>query len=101
MSNNSHLNNLGEQMKGALNDALTTGDYKELKSLVSDTVSSALNEAGATASKAWQQKEEWKRYQDEWQQKQDAKNKQLREEQAKRQEEHRQRNVMLERQRNC
>ncbi len=63
MSNNSRLNNFGDQIKGALNDALTTGNYNELKSLVSDTVTSALNEAGATASKAWQQKEEWKRQQ--------------------------------------
>lgn len=67
MSNNSQLNKLGEQMKGALNDALTTGDYRNLKNLVSDTVTSALNEAGATASKAWQQKEEWKRQQEEMQ----------------------------------
>lgn len=67
MSNNSQLNKLGEQMKGALNDALTTGDYRNLKTLVSDTVTSALNEAGATASKAWQQKEEWKRQQEEMQ----------------------------------
>jgi len=60
MSNNSQLNNIGEQMKGALNDALTTGNYDNLKSLVSDTVTSALNEAGAISSKAWQQKEEWR-----------------------------------------
>lgn len=55
--------NLGEQMKGALNEALETGNYSKLQSLVSDTVTSALNEAGATASKAWQQKEAWKRQQ--------------------------------------
>ena len=60
MSNNSQLNKLGEQMKGALNDALTTGNYDNLKSIVSDTVTSALNEAGVMSSKAWQQKEEWR-----------------------------------------
>lgn len=61
MNNHSQLNNLGEQMKGALNEALETGNYTNLKSLVSDTVTSALNEAGATASKAWQRQEELKR----------------------------------------
>lgn len=61
MNNHSQLNNLGEQMKSALNDALETGNYSNLKSLVSDTVTSALNEAGATASKAWQRQEELKR----------------------------------------
>lgn len=60
MSDNRQLNNLGEQMKGALNDALSTGNYDNLKSLVSDTVTTALNEAGAMSSKAWQQKEEWR-----------------------------------------
>lgn len=58
MSNNSQLNNLGEQIKGALNDALETGNYNELKALVTDTVTSALNEAGATASNAWKRQQE-------------------------------------------
>lgn len=61
MNNHSQLNNLGEQMKSALNDALETGNYNNLKSLVSDTVTSALNEAGATASKAWQRQEALKK----------------------------------------
>lgn len=60
MSSNSQFNNLGDQIKGALNEALTTGDFKNLNSLVSDTVTTALNDAGRTTSKAWQQKEEWK-----------------------------------------
>lgn len=84
MSNNSQLNQLGEQMKGALNDALTTGNYSNLKSLVSDTVTSALNEAGATASKAWQQKEEWKRQQEEMRGK-NVSQEWLRQEEARRQ----------------
>ena len=58
MSNNSSMNNFGEQMKGALNDALTTGNYNKLKFVVADTVSNVLSEAGATASNAWQQQEE-------------------------------------------
>lgn len=61
MNNHSQLNNLGEQMKGALNEALETGNYTNLKSLVSDTVTSALNEAGTTASRAWMRQEELKR----------------------------------------
>lgn len=65
MSNHSQLNNLGEQMKGALNEALETGNYTNLKTIVSDTVTSALNEAGATASKAWQRQEELKRQREE------------------------------------
>lgn len=64
MSNNSQLNNIGEQMIGALNEALTTGNYENLKSVVSDTVTYALNEAGQASSRAWQQKEAWKRQRD-------------------------------------
>lgn len=52
MSNNSHFNNLGDQIKGALNEALATGDFKNLNVLVSDTVKTALSDAEA-ASKAW------------------------------------------------
>ena len=48
--------NLGEQFKSALNEALATGNYEELNTLVADTVNSALGEVGATASKAWQQR---------------------------------------------
>jgi len=39
-------NNTGEQIKDALADALNTGDFKELNNLVSQTVTSALNEVG-------------------------------------------------------
>lgn len=60
MGNSSQFNNLGEQMKGALSEALATGDFKNLNNLVSDTVTTALKDAGLTSSKAWQQKEEWK-----------------------------------------
>lgn len=54
MNSNSQLNNLGEQMKGALNEALATGDFKNLNVLVSDTVKTALSDAEA-ASKAWKE----------------------------------------------
>lgn len=56
MNDNSQLNNLGEQMKGALNEALATGDFKNLNVLVSDTVKTALSDAEA-ASKAWMEKQ--------------------------------------------
>lgn len=56
MNDNSQLNNLGEQMKGALNEALATGDFKNLNVLVSDTVKTALSDAEA-ASKAWKEKQ--------------------------------------------
>lgn len=84
MSNNSQLNHLGEQMKGALNDALTTGNYDNLKSLVTDTVNFALNEAGATASKAWQQQEAWKRREEEEKRQREARGAETIKEQAAR-----------------
>ncbi len=52
MNNNSHFNNLGAQMKSALNEALDTGDFEKLNSLVSDTVKTALKDA-ETTSKSW------------------------------------------------
>lgn len=90
MSNNSQFNHLGDQIKGALNEALTTGDFKNLNSLVSDTVTSALHDAGRTTSKAWQQKEEWKAKQQQgsqyntayWQQQRAAREKQFQENRA-------------------
>lgn len=60
MSNNQNLNNLGDQIKGALSEALMTGDFKNLNNMISNTVTSALNDAGITTGKAWQQKEAWK-----------------------------------------
>lgn len=54
MSNSSHFNNLGDQIRGALNEALSTGDFKELNTLVSDTVKSALSDAG-TSTEAWRE----------------------------------------------
>lgn len=52
MNKNSQFNNLGHQIKGALNEALATGDFKNLNILVSDTVKTALSDAEA-ASKTW------------------------------------------------
>ncbi len=90
MSNNSQFNNLGDQMKGALNDALTTGNYNNLKTLVTDTVNFALHEAGATASKAWQQQESWKRREEELERQREARGRETVKEQAARMERERQ-----------
>ena len=46
MSNNQNWSTTGEQLKGALADALQSGDFKHLNQLVSQTVTSAVNEVG-------------------------------------------------------
>ena len=52
------MSSIGDQMKGALNEALKTGDFAKLNALVADTVSSALSDAGVATSKAWQQQQQ-------------------------------------------
>lgn len=64
MGNGQNLNGLGDQIKGAVNEALVSGDFKTLNTLVSDTVNSALADAGRPTSKAWQQQEDWKKRQE-------------------------------------
>lgn len=54
------MSNIGDQMKGALNEALKTGDFAKLNALVSETVTSALSEAGIATSKAWEQQQKQK-----------------------------------------
>lgn len=57
MSNNQGWSNTGERMKDALSNALNTGDFKELNNLVSQTVTTALNEVGIhvnSGSGSWQ-----------------------------------------------
>lgn len=46
MSENQNWNNMGEQFKGVLSDALRTGDFRNLNDLVNQTVSNTLNEVG-------------------------------------------------------
>ena len=41
----------------ALNEALRTGNYEKVNTIVAETVSSVLNEAGKATSKAWQQRD--------------------------------------------
>lgn len=42
---NNNLNEIGEQFKDAVADALSTGDFQQLNGLVKDTVNSAIEEA--------------------------------------------------------
>lgn len=46
MNGNQNQNNVGEQIKDALADALQSGDFKNLNNLVSQTVTDTLNEVG-------------------------------------------------------
>ncbi len=50
MNDNQNWNSTGEQIKGAVNDALQTGDFKNLNRLVSQTVANALGEVGKQIS---------------------------------------------------
>jgi len=50
MSNNLNWNNPGEQIKDALSEALSTGDFRELNNLVSQTVTTAISEMGKHTS---------------------------------------------------
>lgn len=45
MSRNQNWNDIGEQIRFAVQDALSTGDFKQLNEVVSGTVNSALTEA--------------------------------------------------------
>lgn len=102
--------NFGEQMKSAVNEALKTGSYERLNTLVADAVNGALNDAGATASKAWQQREAVKqqrdavreqsvRQQEALERQREARERATREAQARRQEEMRQRNALIQQRR--
>lgn len=102
--------NFGEQMKGALNEALKTGSYERLNTLVADAVNGALSDAGATASKAWQQrdavkqqrdavKEQSVRQQEALERQREARERAARELQARREAEMRQRNALVQQQR--
>lgn len=48
MSDKQNWSGLGEQFKGALAQALQSGDFTQLNDLVTDTVTSTLNEVGIT-----------------------------------------------------
>ncbi len=50
MSNNQNWSATGEQLKDALTEALQSGDFKHLNNLVSQTVTSAVNEVGKHVS---------------------------------------------------
>ena len=50
MSENRNWSSTGEQIKGALSEALQTGNFKNLNELVSQTVSDAVSEVGKHVS---------------------------------------------------
>lgn len=52
MSNNQNLNNLGDQFKNAVQDAINKGEFKQLNYLVTDTVTDVIAEAGTQLKKA-------------------------------------------------
>ena len=63
MSESRNWNSTGEQIKGALAEALQSGDFKNLNDLVSQTVTDALNEVGkhvslGGAGKQWTNREQ-------------------------------------------
>ena len=114
MGNSQNFSGLGEQIKGAVNEALISGDFKTLNTLVTDTVNSALADAGRPVSKAWQQQEDWKKRQENarasaehWQkvrQEREAqyakmRSQQIAQQQAHQQEMYRQRQVLAEQRR--
>lgn len=66
------MSSIGDQMKGALNEALKTGDFAKLNALVADTVTSALSDAGVATSKSWQQHQQQKAEQQAKKQQQEA-----------------------------
>ena len=45
MNDNQNWNTLGDQIKGAVSDALESGDFKNLNTIVSGSVTTALGEA--------------------------------------------------------
>lgn len=52
MNNYQNPNNLGEQFKKAVSDALTNGDFNRLNTLVTDTVTDVISEAGRQVKNA-------------------------------------------------
>lgn len=68
MGDNLNLSNLGEQIRSSVTEALNTGDFSALNSLVSETVTCALQEAGEQAAREKErQKEKLQRQYQEWQ----------------------------------
>lgn len=55
MNNNQNRNNLGDQFKSAVQDAINKGDFQHLNDLVSDTVTDVIAEAGWQVKKTSEQ----------------------------------------------
>lgn len=97
MNGNQNQNNMGEQIKDALADALQSGDFKILNDLVTQTVTDTLNEVGkhiadAVPSQdisAWKQKTGERRKQEENRSKQQEQMRRRQEEERRQQEQFR------------
>ena len=106
MNGNQNQNNMGEQIKDALADALQSGDFKNLNNLVSQTVTDTLNEVGKQIVQGavspqdipiWKQRAEARekkrqeKIQKDWQKQMQHRQEQFRQqEQRRQQEQHRQ-----------
>jgi len=64
MSQQKNWNNVGEQVRGAVQDALETGDFKQLNDVVAGTVNSALKEAKDQFKAAAGDFKDYKHYKD-------------------------------------
>ncbi len=53
MSDNQNWSNMGDRIKGALSEALQSGDFNELNHLVTQAVTNSLKDAGINISKNW------------------------------------------------
>lgn len=61
MNDSQNWNVVGEQIKGALSDALRTGDFTDLNELVSQTVTDTLNDAGKHIAESFSSQTEKKK----------------------------------------
>lgn len=75
MSGFQNQNNIGDQIKDALADALQNGDFKNLNDLVTQTVTDTLNEVGKQIADAVPSQEDisdWKQRAEEWKKQEQA-----------------------------
>lgn len=99
MNGNQNQNNMGEQIKDALADALQNGDFKILNDLVTQTVTDTLNEVGKQIAGAVppQDVSRWKQRAEAWK-KQEEDQKELQEEMRRRHQEKRRKQEEFRRQ---
>ena len=102
MNGNQNQNNMGEQIKDALADALQNGDFKILNDLVTQTVTDTLNEVGKQIAGAVPSQDisRWKQRAEEWK-KQEKDQKELQEEMRRRHQEERRKQEQFRYQEEC